>query len=114
VLLLAGLAAWWLASRPRQQCLLVHDGDAQEGVWYEVFRLPVRVGAAEGNDIVFADPHVSRQHAVFERRGRTVELVDLNSENGTLVNAERVARRVLADGDRVSLGPDVHLVYEAR
>ncbi len=113
-LLLVGLAAWWLASRPRQQCLLVHDGDDQDGVWYEVFRLPVRVGAAEGNDIVFADLHVSRQHAVFERRGRTVELVDLNSENGTLVNAERVTRRVLADGDRVSLGPDVHLVFEAR
>ena len=92
----------------------MHDGDGQDGTWYEVFRLPLRVGAAEGNDIVLADSLVSRNHAVFERRGRTIELVDLNSENGTLVNDERVARRVLADGDRVSLGPDVHLVFEAR
>ncbi len=113
ILLLAGLAAL-LASRRRQLGLLVHDQDADDGVWYEIFGYPVTLGAAQGNDIVIADGHVSRNHAVLERRGRTVELVDLNSENGTRVNDERVTRRVLADGDRVSLGPDVHLIYEAR
>ncbi len=112
VLLAAGAA--FLALRRRQQGLLVHDGDAEDGVWYEVFAYPVTVGGADGNDIVLANTQVSRNHAVLERRGRTVELADLNSENGTFVNGERIVRRVLADGDRVSLGPAVHLIYEAR
>ena len=101
-------------TRRRQLALLVHDGDDDDGVWYEVFGYPVTLGAAQGNDIVFLDEQVSRNHAVLERRGRNIELADLNSENGTFLNGERISRRVLADGDRVSLGPAVHLIYEAR
>lgn len=112
-LIVIGLAAFVLTRR-RQRCLLVHDGDADDGVWYEVFALPATLGAAAGNDLVLADAQVSRNHAVLEGRGRNIELVDLNSENGTFVNGERISRRVLADGDRVALGPDVHLIYEAR
>jgi pSer/pThr/pTyr-binding forkhead associated (FHA) protein len=110
--LVAGTA--FVALQRRQQGLLVHDGGADEGVWYEIFAFPITVGGADGNDIVLASAQVSRNHAVLERRGRTVELADLNSENGTFVNGERIVRRALADGDRVSLGPAVHLIYEAR
>lgn len=127
-------ASWWASPRPwvllglglvgavgalfllrrRVRCLLVHDGDEDDGIWYEVHALPLTLGGATANDVIFGDPRVSRHHAVLEPRGRQVELVDLNSENGTFVNGERVSRRVLADGDRLSLGPDVHLMYEAR
>jgi hypothetical protein len=112
IVLLAGLG--WAVTRRRQRGLLVHDHDADDGVWYELFAFPVTIGGAAGNDIVFQDPLVSRNHATLERRGRTVELVDLNSENGTFVNGERISRRALADGDRLSFGKSVHLVYEAR
>lgn len=107
------IAAFFMLQR-RQLCLLVHDGDEQDGIWYELFGLPATLGGAEGNDIVFPDSEVSRNHAVLERKGRLIELVDLNSENGTLVNGERISRRVLADGDRISLGDAVHLIFEAR
>jgi len=113
-MLVAALVAVRLAGRRRQLCLLVHDGGEEDGSWYEVLALPATLGAAAGNDVVFAEPMVSRNHAVLERRGRIIELVDLNSENGTFVNGERITRRVLVDGDRVSLGPDLHLVFEAR
>lgn len=112
LIVLAGVA--FVATRRRQMCLLVHDGDEQDGIWYEVFALPVTLGGAEGNDIVFPESEVSRNHAVLERRGRNIELADLNSENGTLVNGERITRRVLAEGDRISLGDAVHLIFEAR
>jgi len=111
-LLLAGLG--WVLTRRRQKGLLVHDRDADDGVWYELFAFPVTIGGAAGNDLVFQDPLVSRNHATLERRGRIVELVDLNSENGTFVNGERISRRALADGDRLSFGKSVHLIFEAR
>jgi hypothetical protein len=113
-LAVAGGLAVLALMRQRVRCLLVHDGDDDDGVWYEVRALPLTLGGASGNDVILGDPRVSRHHAVLEPRGRQVELVDLNSENGTFVNGERITRRVLADGDRMSLGPDAHLVYEAR
>jgi hypothetical protein len=113
MLVAIGLAIW-LGTRRRAVFLLVHDGDDDDGIWYEIFGLPLTLGGEAGNDVVLADPRVSRHHAVIERRGRQVELSDLNSENGTFVNGEPITRRVLADGDLVSLGESVHLVYEAR
>lgn len=102
-------------TRRRQRGLLVHDEDDDDGVWYELLALPVSLGGAAGNDIVLPEAHVSRSHALLEpKSGGQVELVDLNSENGTFINGERISRRVLADGDRISLGPEVHLIYEAR
>lgn len=113
--LAAASAALFLLTRRRQRGLLVHDEDADDGVWYELLALPVSLGSAAGNDIVLPEDHVSRNHALLESKGRgQVDLVDLNSENGTFINGERVSRRMLADGDRISLGPEVHLIYEAR
>lgn len=111
--LLAALAML-LLTRRRQRGLLVHHEDQQDGVWYELFEFPVRLGASSSNDIVFDGDEVSRHHAILERRGRVVELVDQNSENGSFVNGERVPRRVLRDGDLIGLGPTVRLIYEAR
>jgi signal transduction histidine kinase len=51
------------------------------------------------------DSEVSRSHAEL-RLGTTgrVELVDLDSSNGTLLNGERVERRILRSGDRIQIG----------
>jgi hypothetical protein len=100
-----------LAFRRRAAFVLEVEQGSERGCWFEVFALPVTLGAAEGNDVTFTEPRVSRNHAMLERRGRSVEIVDLNSENGTFVNDELVTRRVLADGDSVRLGEDVELVF---
>jgi hypothetical protein len=112
LLLLGGAAALML--RRRMLFRLVVESGEERGCSYEVFGLPVTVGAVEGNDLTLPDPRVSRNHAVLERRGRGVELLDLNSENGTFVNGDRITRRRLAPGDRVSLGGAVMLTFEAR
>ncbi len=103
-----------LLLRRRRLCRLVVRSGEERGCSYEVFASPLTVGAAEGNDLTFADPRVSRNHAVLEASGRGVELVDLNSENGTFVNGDRITRRRLASGDRVSLGGAVELTFEGR
>ena len=102
VILLALAALPFLLKRPLVRLRVVSGGE--KGFVYEIYEVPVTIGAAAGNDLIFTDDEVSRNHAVFERRGKVLELVDSNSENGTFVNGDRVSRRRVARGDRVSLG----------
>ncbi|MEO5617722.1 MAG: FHA domain-containing protein [Candidatus Eisenbacteria bacterium] len=102
VILLALAALPFLLKRPLVRLRVMSGGE--KGFVYEIYEVPVTIGAAAGNDLIFTDDEVSRNHAVFERRGGTIELVDSNSENGTFVNRDRVSRRRVARGDRVSLG----------
>ncbi len=60
------------------------------------------------NDLSVDDPAISRRHAVFRLVGDALEVEDLGSRNGTLVNGERIAAtRPLAAGDTVELGSTV-------
>jgi hypothetical protein len=103
-----------LALFRRRLCRLVVQDGEERGCSYEIFALPATLGAAVGNDLTFPEVRISRNHAVLERRGSGIDLVDLNSENGTFVNGDRVSRRRLAHGDRISVGGAVELVYEGR
>lgn len=109
---LVALLAVPILYRRRPLFLLVIENGPEEGSWFEVYGAPLTLGAAAGNDLLMFEPGVSRNHAVIERRGRTIEIVDLNSENGTFVNGERVSRRVLADNDGIRLGKSVELTFQ--
>ncbi len=80
-------------------------------------RLPIRVpivnlGRAEYNDIVLPDDSVSTSHAKLQRREGVWVLVDLESTNGSFVDAERVQGEMpLAPGALIRLG-DVQLLFE--
>jgi hypothetical protein len=56
------------------------------------------------------DPGVSRRHAQIQVTGGDVEIRDLGSTNGTLVNGRAIDARLLHRGDRVEIGSTV-LVY---
>jgi len=64
----------------------------------------MRVGRSPESDIVLADPSVSRNHALIDVLAGTLIVRDAGSTNGTLVNGERVARKVLHAGDTVAFG----------
>ncbi len=51
------------------------------------------LGRAPGNDLVLADPTVSRYHARLAWSGRSPEVVDLGSANGTFVDGVAVVGR---------------------
>lgn len=63
------------------------------------------LGRARSADFVVEAALVSRIHCRFESdvTGR-LEVVDLQSTNGTFVNERRVQRAVLAPGDRLRIG----------
>jgi hypothetical protein len=62
------------------------------------------VGRDENNDLVVADPEVSRHHARLERDGSGWLVVDLESTNGTWVNGERILKSTIAEGDVLAFG----------
>ncbi len=65
------------------------------------------LGRSPDNHIVVGRTHgsvVSSRHAVVVVHSSFCELEDLESSNGTFVNAERIRKVKLHDGDRVELG----------
>src|ERR1044072_8578243 len=50
----------------------------------------LRIGRELDNDIVLVDPRSSRHHAEVRRHGDDIEIKDLGSANGTLVNQNRL------------------------
>ncbi len=64
----------------------------------------VYVGKSEACQLRLSDPLVSRRHLALEFDGGRVRLTDLDSKNGTLVNAFPVVEAFLAGGELVRVG----------
>ena len=73
-----------------------------------IFRLPrgavKTVGRAQQADIIVDAALVSRLHCRLEAGNRGVDVIDLESTNGTFVNDSRVERATLVSGDRLRVG----------
>ncbi|MCW5860055.1 MAG: FHA domain-containing protein, partial [Caldilineales bacterium] len=80
------------------------DGRGQR---HRLSRQPLTMGRDPGCDIHFDLDNVSRQHAHVQWTEYGCEIRDLDSRNGVWVNDERVSRKFLQPGDRISLGRDM-------
>lgn len=70
------------------------------------------IGRSAGNDLVLADPEVSRRHVRIVRRADGFAVEDAGSTNGTFVNAQRISHlTLLQDGDTIDLGDTVRLRF---
>lgn len=67
-------------------------------------RESLTVGRDESNDLVLAEPEISRHHARLERDSNGWVVIDLESTNGTWVNGERIRRATIAEGDGLAFG----------
>src|SRR5437667_87945 len=63
------------------------------------------VGHAEGCHIRLSLPGVSAFHCALVAGPESLTVEDLKSQTGTLVNGEPATRRVLQNGDLLSIGP---------
>ncbi len=66
--------------------------------------VPTVLGRSPECHIQVADPWISSMHALFERRGDQLWLVDLDSRNGTFVEGERVHEAPIAPGAKLRFG----------
>jgi adenylate cyclase len=66
--------------------------------------VPTVLGRSPECHVQVADPWISSMHALFERRGEQLWVVDLDSRNGTFVGDERVHEAPVAPGARLRFG----------
>lgn len=65
----------------------------------------IKIGKLSSSHLRLDDESVSRMHAVVEVGGPDdVVILDLGSATGTFVNGERVTKKALRSGDRITLG----------
>ena len=81
----------------------------------------ISVGRARNCDVVMRDPSVSKLHAHFRVGPMKLELVDIDSQNGTRVNGRALAPhqpQVVEAGDTILFGNvttrmvDAHMLYD--
>ena len=64
----------------------------------------VKIGKLSTSHVRLEDETVSRMHAVVEVSGEDVNVIDLGSTRGTLLNGEKINKAKLSDGDELRLG----------
>ncbi|ACV22367.1 FHA domain-containing protein [Slackia heliotrinireducens] len=84
---------------------------AQVGSIFHLSADTITMGRNPHCDIFLNDMTVSRNHAVFERRGSGYAIIDQGSFNGLWINHENVHEAVLRDGDLIEVGAFI-LLYQ--
>ena len=95
---------WGVKELPSGSALVVVKRGPNAGTHYLLDQPVTSVGRNPDSDIYLEDATVSRRHAEFRRQSPEVEIVDLDSFNGTYVNDKPVQSALLADGDEISIG----------
>jgi pSer/pThr/pTyr-binding forkhead associated (FHA) protein len=86
----------------RVQSLVLKDYTLEKGDSLTIGRHP-------DNDIVPKDAAVSKHHAIIERKGEKLIILDKESSNGTFVNGKKVQSAELNDEDIVKFGNELNL-----
>jgi two-component system, NtrC family, response regulator AtoC len=93
--------------------LLIHIQGAERSS--RIIELPdgaeVTFGRSRAATVMVDHDSVSRLHARIRRRGDTIDVEDLESRNGTIVDGERIAAlTAVAPGSEIAVGPATALV----
>jgi hypothetical protein len=92
--------------------LLVQKG-LDKGKRFPLVGRSVSVGSGPDNAIRLADGAVSGRHGGVSIQDGRFEIVDFGSRNGVLVNGRKTPRRLLVDGDVITVGV-TELKFETR
>ncbi len=81
------------------------DGPAPTPTRFSLDEEIVSIGRTAANRIRLDNGNISKRHCLLVKTPQGVKVVDLESTNGCWVNDDHVRERVLADGDRLRVGP---------
>ena len=72
----------------------------------------VSIGRSDSNHICVKDHSLSRRHCLIKKENNAFRIVDLESFNGTFVNARPVGEQSLKHGDQITVGSVLFLFME--
>jgi len=101
-----------IPSKGSQILLTLHIGE--NPLPREFAQQSILIGRASSCDVVLGDRRASRQHARIEKNGDQVQVVDLDSGNGTILNGRKVQSGILMTGDRIQFGRTLITVIRLR
>lgn len=82
-----------------------HPGSPNTESGITITKFPYTIGRMPDSDYTLPDPMISRSHCTFFCKGSEIWIQDLQSTNGTFVNARKVSGgRMVQDGDLIKLG----------
>jgi two-component system cell cycle response regulator len=97
---------------PRDRATLTLLSGASAGAIFSLNEDENIIGRARECVVRVDDPGISRKHARVVREAPRVFVVsDLGSRNGTFVNAARIEKHQLVEGDRITIGPNVEFRF---
>jgi hypothetical protein len=74
------------------------------GTVFVLPEIPTVLGRSPESHLQIGDPWISSMHAMFERRGDQIWVIDLESRNGTFVGDDRVSEASVPDGALLRFG----------
>jgi len=85
---------------------VINAGDAEQSLLtFRILPGSIKtIGRAPRADFIVDAALVSRVHCQLSAGAAELEVIDLESTNGTFVNGERVARALLKNGDKLGVG----------
>jgi pSer/pThr/pTyr-binding forkhead associated (FHA) protein len=94
---------------------VINAGDAaQSDFTFRILPGSIKtIGRAPRADFIVDAALVSRVHCQLSAGAAELEVIDLESTNGTFVNGERVARALLKNGDKLGVGKVEFLVSKS-
>lgn len=90
---------------PLPSAVLVSVTPPTRGTVYVVTGSPAVIGRSSESDVEVVDERVSRRHAQITGDRDELQIEDLGSRNGTMINGNPIVGQItLRDGDFVGLG----------
>lgn len=88
-------------------------GNDEQAVYRAIEKFPVTVGRGFDNDVILNDPYVSPQHLRIEYDDKGFSVIDIDSENGFIVNGTQQHGSCIRirSGDILCLGQTEVSVY---
>ena len=91
-------------------CLLAEDGAVAQR--WEIGDRPVAFGRDDTADVTIGDETLSRRHFLIQREGDNILIKDLNSQNGTWVDGQRVHGTKLSHDVCIAAGRTLFMFSE--
>ncbi len=105
MVLTAVMLAWpWILTERMAVVDLVVLSGSRAGACFGIPDIPVVVGRSPEANLRIDDPWISNMHALVERRGSELWVVDLGSRNGTFVEGRQVTEARLVPGSALAFG----------